>query len=380
MIRGEEPRRLGRSGVGILDRLGLVEDRVVEPNRRERGGVATQRSVRRDDDVDRLGIDRAEAARAAREVEHSESWRETLRLADPVEDERSWHDDDRRTPRRVRRFAHRIEQREDLHRLPEAHVVGETSTKAESVEKVQPAEALALIGAQRAAEVRPGVDGTHLLEGTELGARLLECRVDARFGHGPQQRIEQRDLRRSVADDSADRPPAGGERPQSGQPFQWEKTKGAIGEEDARRTCSSRLEQLGERDLNLPELHAGVELEPVDARPHDCPCRSGTAILRAACVDLPAGTHDIGDERAQFVGGDHQAVFAQLGILPPLLLDTVRCESRARGGFGSEVAIVHGTCVGVVHRRRSLGASDFQRPVTKARGQATNSSGRRYGR
>src|ERR1700693_431760 len=108
MRGGEEPLRLGRLRAGVLDRLGLVENRVIELDVLEDEDVAAQRAVGRQDDgvgAEEPGAAPPRAPRAgrARVIEDLQSRREAGRLLLPVEDERLRSHDETRTalPRRA---------------------------------------------------------------------------------------------------------------------------------------------------------------------------------------------------------------------------------------------------------------------------------------
>ena len=63
-----------------------------------------------------------------------------------------------RLPRRAARGA--LQQGEHLHGLAQAHVVGQAAAEAELAEEVEPAQALALVGAELALEAAGGSAGS----------------------------------------------------------------------------------------------------------------------------------------------------------------------------------------------------------------------------
>ncbi len=163
----EQARGLGGARRLVLDRLRLVEHRVVEVDRRELGDVAAEDPVGGEDEVDVLEMLAGLEAIDAGVIEDAQPRGEARGLALPVEDERARRDDDRRAgSRRVRLLRSALlrrrtallpacgEEGEHLHRLPQAHVVGEAAAEAEAREEVQPAEPLALVAAQLAVEAR----------------------------------------------------------------------------------------------------------------------------------------------------------------------------------------------------------------------------------
>jgi hypothetical protein len=214
LLRPQEARGLGGCRVGILDRLSLVENGVLELGAAQMCDVAPKRAVRCEYDIPiaRLNIRRLSTAAAV--VEHAKVRRESLGFSHPVEHERSRHDDDR-WPRRTL-----CKEREHLNRLAKSHVVGETAAEPELAQEVQPAEPFALILAQRADEVRPRVGRRHALEAVQRRACALEGRVHVGFRHRIEQRIEQRHLRLSIAHHAVDDPAARRERREPRQPLE----------------------------------------------------------------------------------------------------------------------------------------------------------------
>jgi hypothetical protein len=68
------------------------------------------------------------------------------------------------------------QQRQHLHRLAEAHVIGEAGAQAEAGEQMQPAHAGLLIGAQRRLQCRAGVQLHQLGRIAKAGERLRQPR------------------------------------------------------------------------------------------------------------------------------------------------------------------------------------------------------------
>ena len=94
VLRANQPRGLRRRRVRVLDRLRLVEDRVLELDVLQQQRVAPQRAVAGEDDV--VAADAIDRAVRAAEVQHAELRREARGLFLPVEDDRPRHDDERR--------------------------------------------------------------------------------------------------------------------------------------------------------------------------------------------------------------------------------------------------------------------------------------------
>ena len=144
--------RLRRLAGGVLDRLRLVEDGVVELDAGEAFGLAAEKGVRGEDDVvlgEMLGCRQAVGRRV---IEDAQLGREARRLRFPVEDDGAGCDNERWAPFVRWRAAALVEEREDLHGLAEAHVVGEAASEAEVAEEGEPSEAVLLVGAERAAK------------------------------------------------------------------------------------------------------------------------------------------------------------------------------------------------------------------------------------
>ena len=82
----------------------------------------------------------------------------------------------RRGSSRVRRRLHHQQQRQHLHRLAEAHVVGEAGAQAETGEQVQPSHADLLIGAQSRLQRCTGIHVRQLGRIAKAGKRLRQPR------------------------------------------------------------------------------------------------------------------------------------------------------------------------------------------------------------
>jgi len=139
MTAAEKPGGLGSLAVGVLDRLRLVQDHVVELVVGEPRGVPPQRPVGGEEQI--VVLDPRRRARVAGVVEHPQLGREARRLVHPVVDERSRHHRDRRA--RVPCLAGgaaAVEERQHHDGLAEAHVVGEAATESEPAQEREPAE------------------------------------------------------------------------------------------------------------------------------------------------------------------------------------------------------------------------------------------------
>ena len=172
-------------GAGILDRLRLVEHDELPRDRRQPGN-AQQRAVARDHEIDvrepslierlqlggrhrrRMRDERAQARREALDLRAqlaSSDAGATSRLGPPLV----------RSPSSL---SEHQQQRQHLHRLAEAHVVGEAGAEAERREQMQPAHAGLLIGPQRRlAASRARIDARERVGMTQACERLGQPRT-----------------------------------------------------------------------------------------------------------------------------------------------------------------------------------------------------------
>ena len=148
--RGQPAQRPGALGRRVLDVLRLVEQEPVPGDPRERVGVAGGDVVGGDDDVAVRGDQRE---RRSRQPAHTvvevdaQRRREPLDLGAPLANDAHRADDERRTERLTASLlALRDEHRDRLHRLAEAHVVGQDRADPEVAEEPQPAVAALLEG------------------------------------------------------------------------------------------------------------------------------------------------------------------------------------------------------------------------------------------
>ena len=173
------------TGVVILDVLRLVEDHTVERRGGEIIEIACDERIGREGEVgsasalaERLAVESIGAVVNV-DVEAGEP---ALSLALPAtEDGHGAHE--KRGPDLGELLAFAREEREDLHRFAEAHVVGEDPAEAARVEEREPIEAALLIGAERRLErARCGQRRHGDFIGTEkefvaIGARGLDAQI-----------------------------------------------------------------------------------------------------------------------------------------------------------------------------------------------------------
>ena len=152
--------------MGIFDRLGFVEDDVVEFDVFEKGGVAAEGAVGGDDQIIVGEMVGGFEAIDAGVVENPQCGGEAFGFFLPVEDEGFGDDDEGRVQGsgfRVQEFTGG-EEGEDLHGFAEAHVIGEAAAEAEAFQESEPAQAIFLVGAELADEVFGGFDGRYAFE------------------------------------------------------------------------------------------------------------------------------------------------------------------------------------------------------------------------
>ena len=293
MIRLQQPTRLRGRGAGILDRLRLVENHVVEAARAEAGDIAAQRAVGRDRQVRVDGIDILHRPFGVTEIVHLELRREAGGFAYPVKHERTRDHQQRHADAF---FASRFEHGQHLDRLAQTHVVGQTSAQCEATQEAEPRQPLFLIAAQRAHEAlrhRDSVDPLELLElRTTRGERFVH--IDIR--QGGQQHVEQRELRRpepdAITTTYADRQ----ERAQFVERFIRKKTDHTVAELDEVRAFVHRREQLRQRELMVAIPQRPREIKPIDSRAHTYLQRTRRHERRAIGLDQPAIAHERGDQ------------------------------------------------------------------------------------
>ena len=178
----EAPRHRCLLGPRVLHVLGLVEDGHCPVDGTQHGAIAPEHPVRGDDDG--LGLGRGEGigrpgASAPVMAHDGQGGREPGQLTLPVPDDGHRAHDEGGPPIVGIRLAAREQERDGLHGLAQAHVVGQAATEAEVGHGVEPAQSPHLVGAQRAVEVRRhrGVAAAVSL------AQLLQHRGQAPLGH-----------------------------------------------------------------------------------------------------------------------------------------------------------------------------------------------------
>src|SRR4029434_5357615 len=91
MISAEQTSGFSGESPGILDRLGFVENAVVEPQIFELQRIAPQRTVRRQHNVIAIEVVSRLQPRTACVLEHAQLGREARRFGLPVKHQTAWH-------------------------------------------------------------------------------------------------------------------------------------------------------------------------------------------------------------------------------------------------------------------------------------------------
>ena len=147
--RGQRARRLRRAGRGVLDVLRLVEHESFPLDARQAGLVAVQERIRTQHHIVlRRHHPQLLARRPPRPMmhEHLQPRRKPRQLVPPVADHRRRTDHQRR-PRRLAE-----QQRNELRRFSQPHVVGQQGAEAVALEGGEPGDAAFLVAAQGADE------------------------------------------------------------------------------------------------------------------------------------------------------------------------------------------------------------------------------------
>ena len=148
MLRMQCPRHLRHFRLRILDRLRLVEDDETELALQEYLSVEQQQRIADDDDVGR--VDRSERflAPGALKDQQSEFGREAADFLLPIAENAHRRHDQRGLVQAILLLLDgKMSQR--LHRLSQAHVVGQDAAQTMAAQKLQPSQAVLLVGPQR---------------------------------------------------------------------------------------------------------------------------------------------------------------------------------------------------------------------------------------
>ena len=296
----EQAARLGRGRLRVLDRLRLVEDDVVELDAGEPGRVAAQRAVGSQHQVGAGELVEPLRARHPGEIEDAQVGSEAARLLLPVEYERARNDDERRSPfvARLRR-APPVQQREHHHRLAQAHVVGEAPADAELLEECEPAEALALVAAQRPIERRRRVERTDAVEVAQPLSRPREGVIPAHLRLRLEESVEERRLGRLESHVIAGLRPEPRDRRVPAQPLLGQESQRSVVEAHHLLATLERGEERRQVGPEIPVGHPAVQLEPIDSRAHRERRRAGAADRATLRLHVPTIREQRAHDRRQ---------------------------------------------------------------------------------
>ena len=201
----------------VLDVLRLVERAAVERACGEVVGVDAQQIVRRDQHVAATPIARELAfapvavagsgsdahalAFRAHDGADVEGGGEALELGHPVVHERRGADDEAR-PDRARLALPRQQERDELHGLAEAHLVGQDAAQIALGQRAHPAQAFYLVGAQRGVQllgnrariVSGGAEAFEVVRERAVAPRAFELLVQVERMVGGQLHRARRQL------------------------------------------------------------------------------------------------------------------------------------------------------------------------------------------
>ena len=335
----EQPGRLGRLAVGVLDRLRLVQDHVIEGDLAQLDDVGPEGPVGGDDQVVVGELVAGGVAVRPGVVEDPEPRAELLGLGLPVEDQRPGDDDQARPPREPP-GPPALEQGEDLHGLAQAHVVGQDAAEVELLEVFEPAQALALVGPQLAPEAGRGLLGVDPLEPGEVLADLAEADVELDLGLRRQERVEEPGLRLAEPDRAVLVLGAAevGEHPVLLEPVLREHPHRAVAQRDHRLAPAGRGQEVGQGDGLAAEVNLAAQLEPVDPGGHGQLELAGLADQLPLGLDPPAGLDQLLGHLGDPLGGQLQAPGVEQVVLGVLEAQLVELDARrllaARPGDG----------------------------------------------
>src|SRR5580765_5056766 len=162
-------------------------------------------------------------------------------------------------------LAARFEQRQNLNGFAQAHVVGQAAAEAEALEEKQPGQAVALVTAQLAGEVRRWLGGLDTGKIDEFPAYPREYRIDGDGGLAGKQSVQQPGLRPREAQMFFLESAESGKQSVFFHPLFGNDAESAVVELDHRLALFDRAQQLRQRNFGVAEHRAAVELEPIDA-------------------------------------------------------------------------------------------------------------------
>jgi hypothetical protein len=215
VCRAQRSRGTRSGRRGVLDVLRLVEDHCRPVELAEELGVAPEQAIRREDDGASRAAERTSRSRALGAVvrHHLQRGSEALDLALPVADHGCGCDEERGGLGALPALSSMKEERQELHRLAEAHVVGEARAETERAHRREPGETAPLIRAQRRSErarhgdrcggalAQRGDRSAERPDGRDLDHERALTRLARERG---SQRLVHADTRRALGDARAD--------------------------------------------------------------------------------------------------------------------------------------------------------------------------------
>ena len=183
----QESGGLGGLGGRGFDRLRLVEDDVIEFELAEFDNVGAEGSVGGENKVEFVEAIARLVPGGTGIVEDAQVGSEPGRFLSPVEDERSRDDDQGRAADFAEGFS-ALQEGKDLDGLAQSHVVGKDAAEVKALEVVEPAQALALIGAEFAFESFGRGECSDSFEALESLADAIETGVNSNVGLRPRGR------------------------------------------------------------------------------------------------------------------------------------------------------------------------------------------------
>ncbi len=288
-----------------------------------------------------------------------ERGRELVHLAEPVRDDGRRRDDERAELLLLVVLLdvalHREKQRERLHGLAEAHVVGEDAARADLVQEPEPLKARLLIRAELRLQVARLLDALDLVDVAELLEELLGPVAHLRAVHLLEQLLDATRLReRELAAVSA----AGREDlrlalEDLADLLRVEARERAVLKAHVAAPLGEAARELLLRDRDAVGLEAHAEREPIDAA-RDADVRGERRVAHlhvdeiVGRVEVPVvgeRRDAVGPEFQRAVAADDEALAVFVGLEPE------RAELGRRGLLRGDVAANAARALGAGRRR-----------------------------
>ena len=245
-----------------------------------------------------------------------------------------------------------VEEGEDLDGFAEAHVVGEAAAEAELPEEVEPAQSVALVGAECADEGVRRVLGVDAGEGLKLVADLLEGLVAGSVFVGAQEGVQESGLRFGELDEVVFGVADGGNQAVFLEPMLGEHAEGAVVEADRLFATAEGAQERGKLDGVAFEVDIAGKSEPVDAGGNtksQCAC---AAVELAVRFDLPAFGDECVDQAGEVFLAEPELT-AGFGVVERLA-DPQAAEAGNGLAFGGLIADDQASGLGLEDRSGRL--------------------------